>query len=360
MLTQTNTIHFTGIKVDKENLPPLNANKLEKMLSGSSKMLGDNYDADIFTRDDAIILEIKDPQQPEKPLLTKILPLGSSAESLYQVVVESIIKVLSSQVSNIKDQFNSTNIQTGQICHDMKGLLASVIGLNRLIGKEDLSEKGRKFVEMNDKTANRVEKMAIELMELSRQNSANHTLIGQKPENIENESTKKTVRKTVPEKTNMNVNLMPHPPLGLIHNTIVMANEVAKAKNIAIKMDIGEKIPKVNLDPSQFTRILENLLSNAIKYSHRGSTITVKIYQEESNLNISVIDKGQGIKEDEMHKLFKPFSQTSTKPTEGESSTGLGLSIVKKLVELHNGSIEVESKYKEGSRFTVKLPVLRD
>jgi signal transduction histidine kinase len=85
----------------------------------------------------------------------------------------------------------------------------------------------------------------------------------------------------------------------------------------------------------------------------------VEIYSkcENNNLVISVSDEGQGIPPAEMDKLFKPFSRTSAKTTSGESSTGLGLVIVRKIVEAHNGHVWAESQVKKGSTFYISFPI---
>ena len=90
------------------------------------------------------------------------------------------------------------------------------------------------------------------------------------------------------------------------------------------------------------------------------SYLFLSIYRKESfcsiRLFIDVSDKGQGIAQEEIPKLFQEFSKTSTRPTGGEKSTGLGLAIVKKIVEAHDGRIWVESEFGKGSTFSIFLP----
>jgi signal transduction histidine kinase len=113
------------------------------------------------------------------------------------------------------------------------------------------------------------------------------------------------------------------------------------------------------VDVDMIKEVLENLISNAIKFTPRGKNIYINVAKKESFVQILVEDEGVGLPEDEMDKLFGVFQKLSTRPTEGETSTGLGLSIVKKLVELHNGRVKAESKGKsKGSIFTVELPAV--
>ncbi|MEW5820998.1 MAG: PAS domain-containing sensor histidine kinase [Cyanobacteriota bacterium] len=132
---------------------------------------------------------------------------------------------------------------------------------------------------------------------------------------------------------------------------------IANQKNIAIKVDIEPGIPDIELDLDRFNQVMENLISNAAKYSYPGTTITLHVAFVDNNLLISVIDQGQGMPHEELPKLFKPFQKTSIRPTAKESSTGLGLLIVKKIVEMHNGTITVQSEPGKGSTFTISIPV---
>lgn len=104
--------------------------------------------------------------------------------------------------------------------------------------------------------------------------------------------------------------------------------------------------------------IIENLLSNAIKYSPLNRNIVLSVEKLDKNVVISVKDEGSGFSAEDRKKLFEKFRRLSSKPTAGESSTGIGLSIVKKIVEMHNGKIWLESKEGEGSIFFVSFPAV--
>lgn len=132
---------------------------------------------------------------------------------------------------------------------------------------------------------------------------------------------------------------------------------MADQKNIDIKIDIEPDLPQINVDLARMNQVLENLISNAVKFSYENTTIILKARKENGFVAISVIDQGQGIPEADMPKLFTPFEKTSIKPTGKETSTGLGLVIVKKIVEMHGGTIEVQSVPGEGSEFKIKLPL---
>ena len=105
------------------------------------------------------------------------------------------------------------------------------------------------------------------------------------------------------------------------------------------------------------SQIIENLLSNAVKYTIPGKNVTISITGNQKEVKIIIADEGPGIRKEDRHLLFQRFQKLSSRPTGGELSTGLGLSIVKYLVEQLKGSITVESEFGKGSVFTVHLPL---
>ncbi|MCJ7435465.1 MAG: ATP-binding protein, partial [Anaerolineales bacterium] len=114
----------------------------------------------------------------------------------------------------------------------------------------------------------------------------------------------------------------------------------------------------VRADARRLKQILVNLLGNAVKFTPQDGELGLEIQTNasERKVRLTVWDKGIGIKPEDLRKLFKPFVQLDSSLAREYSGTGLGLSLVKRLVELHNGGIEVESVFGEGSRFTVSLP----
>ncbi len=131
----------------------------------------------------------------------------------------------------------------------------------------------------------------------------------------------------------------------------------AAAERKGIRLDSNGVKGAAQMDFARMCQVLANLLSNAIKYSPRDSTVTLASEERDGKLMIYVADQGPGIPEAERSKLFREFSRLSTRPTGGESSTGLGLWIVKHLVELHHGEVGVECPPQGGSVFWVSLPV---
>ena len=145
----------------------------------------------------------------------------------------------------------------------------------------------------------------------------------------------------------------------IIDNVLVTNKLAADAKQIKIHTN-NFKGYRAEVDEDRFREIADNLVSNAVKYSPRGKNIYISL----SNLNkdgdnylrFSVKDQGPGLTEDDKAKVFGRFTKLSARPTAGESSSGLGLSIVKKLAELHGGDVRVESKEGEGAEFIFEMP----
>ena len=143
----------------------------------------------------------------------------------------------------------------------------------------------------------------------------------------------------------------------LVINNANLNGILAAKKNINIQVETYGIIPEVKIDVNKIEQVMNNLISNAIKYSMQGSFVKVNISLDDAYIIVAVTDQGQGIPAAEMEKLFKPFQRTSVKATEGEKSTGLGLSIVRNIVIGHGGKIWVESKVGEGSTFFFSLPM---
>ncbi len=110
-------------------------------------------------------------------------------------------------------------------------------------------------------------------------------------------------------------------------------------------------------DADRIREAIDNLVSNAIKYSPIGGKITVAVTHEGGDTVIRIADQGAGLSPEDLGRLFGRFQRLSAKPTAGESSTGLGLSIVKRIIDMHGGHVTAESGGPgQGSTFTVKLP----
>lgn len=137
---------------------------------------------------------------------------------------------------------------------------------------------------------------------------------------------------------------------------MILANLLAAKKNVRIQTEADSSLPALRLDADKIEQALSNLLGNAIEHSMAGSTVTIRLKDMGKQVLFSVQDSGPGIAANEMHQLFSPFSKTSTKKTGDEKSTGLGLTIARKIVEAHQGEIRAESTVGRGTTFYIDLP----
>lgn len=131
--------------------------------------------------------------------------------------------------------------------------------------------------------------------------------------------------------------------------------QVAQSRHIHLSLDCGEGNWNVAFDPEKMERIVFNLLSNAIKFTPENGKIHVRLSQETSSFVLQVTDSGTGIKKEDVQKIFDTYYQTDS--SQKQNSSGIGLSLVKVFVELHGGTISVDSEYGKGSEFTCRFPL---
>jgi two-component system, cell cycle sensor histidine kinase DivJ len=131
----------------------------------------------------------------------------------------------------------------------------------------------------------------------------------------------------------------------------------ARDEGVELKTRVAGDLPEVMADRRAFNQILINLISNAIKFTPHGGKVTVSAHRDGSNFAIAVEDTGVGIGEDDLLRLGEPFFQARASYDRRHDGSGLGLSIVKGLVELHDGNINIHSRLGKGTRVTVRLPI---
>lgn len=141
----------------------------------------------------------------------------------------------------------------------------------------------------------------------------------------------------------------------LIKNIVYNNQGRALEKNINIIFDL-ESVD-VYLDKDKISQVIVNLLSNAIRYTKDGSNILVRAYREKNNIKIHFKDEGIGIPKENLSHIFERFYRVDESRSKNTGGIGVGLTIVKSIVDLHNGKIEVKSKVNQGSEFIVSLPV---
>jgi signal transduction histidine kinase len=226
----------------------------------------------------------------------------------------------------------------GIVAHDLKNPLSGIKGLAEYIQElvEDLPESSTR-AEINNtaekirRTTERMFVLIINLLDVNAIESG---------------------------KFNLNFEEVDFEPI--LQKVVQHYQAAAANKNLTLSgvIDTASNHFKVWVDKNTLYQILENLVSNAIKYSPLGKAITVKLYiTSEYTVRCNVQDQGPGLSVADQQKLFGKFNRLSAQPTGGEHSNGLGLFIVKKLIEAMNGKVWCESKLGQGATFCVELPL---
>ncbi len=130
-------------------------------------------------------------------------------------------------------------------------------------------------------------------------------------------------------------------------------------KGLLLATNVPDKLPPVNIDGHRIGQVLRNLLENAVVHSNRGDSITVTARQQADQIEVSVIDTGEGIPDEDLPKIFERYYRVDKSRTRASGGSGLGLTIARRLVEAHGGNIRVESTPGKGSCFTFTVPIDR-
>ncbi|MBN2355813.1 response regulator [candidate division KSB1 bacterium] len=143
----------------------------------------------------------------------------------------------------------------------------------------------------------------------------------------------------------------------VLKETVEFYRNEAKSKSLSFGLELPEPLPPVLANQDDLGRLFSNLISNAIKYTPEKGSVQVSVRQAEGQLMVEITDTGIGLSEEDLQKIFGEFFRAKNAVQRKISGTGLGLSICKRIIEDHNGYIQVESKLDVGSRFRVILPV---
>lgn len=243
--------------------------------------------------------------------------------------MRKLMRMQAEFIDGLKKANLAKNRVIGVASHDLRNPIASIRGLSEfLLESGPLNEDQMEIATTIQTTSDRMLNLVEELLDLSVIESGEE--------------------RTDYEPCNISE---------IVSSSIGIYQFTANKKSIEIHFEeIGDVPDLLLLDKMQFRRLTDNLLSNAIKYSPLETKVSVFIQVEGETLQITVEDEGPGIPEDEMHKLFTDFGKTSVQPTGSETSTGLGLSICKKIAEVHKGYIHAANREdRSGMRFTVEL-----
>jgi PAS domain S-box-containing protein len=144
--------------------------------------------------------------------------------------------------------------------------------------------------------------------------------------------------------------------VNLVHTLVDDFQVAAQRAGLSLAAEVASDVPQVSGDADHLRRVLDNLLYNALKFTPAGGSVTVRLWGNGMNVVLEVTDTGIGIPHDQLERIFERFYQVDGSTTRDYGGTGLGLALVKEIVEAYGGKVSVESKVGRGSTFTVTLP----
>jgi signal transduction histidine kinase/CheY-like chemotaxis protein len=226
--------------------------------------------------------------------------------------------------SRLKDEFLAT------VSHELRTPLNAVLGWARLLRSNNLKLAEReRALETIERSARSQQQLVEDLLDVSRAISGK-----------------------------LRLETEPVHPKKFIEAAFEALRPIAQTRNIRIKRKIDPRLTIVQGDPVRLRQVMWNLLSNAIKFSSPGSVVELSARRVKSTVEISVKDYGEGIRPDFLPHVFERFRQADMTTTRAHGGLGLGLAIVRQIVELHDGTVSVESDgIGRGAKFIVKLPL---
>jgi signal transduction histidine kinase len=222
----------------------------------------------------------------------------------------------------IEDKDNIIRI----LAHDLRNPLANISVLTKLLEKEVKSDGPKELIDMIGSASSNAQVLVKHVLEMA-------TL----------------------EYRDGGIKLLPTNIPTVVNEVVQSFKQASESKGISIHTTDLDKYSMVMADLTYLRLVLENLVSNAVKYSPAGKEIKLSVEDTSQKLQIRVRDYGVGVPVDEEDRLFKKFSKLSVQPTAGESSNGLGLSLVKRYMELMNGKVWFERPADGGSIFAIEL-----
>ncbi|KZY39905.1 hypothetical protein A3749_06385 [Oleiphilus sp. HI0078] len=233
-----------------------------------------------------------------------------------------------SELSSLNQQKNEL---LGMAAHDIRGPLGVVSSAASMLKREISGEHPEMLLGLVIEAAESMEELLDRLLDVSSIEDANISI------DIDRENL-----------------------CSLLDKAVADAQLLANDKQQKLNLELPVEAVWVEADSMRIKEVAYNLISNAIKYSPVGGKIDVRLSSNHKKVRIEVIDEAGGIPKAEQHLLFKPFCNISTKPTAGERSAGLGLSICQRIMKLHKGEIKYRSNAQVGSIFEAVLPCAND
>ena len=229
------------------------------------------------------------------------------------------------KIEQIKSQFVS------MVAHELKTPMVAVQGFLQILNNPEINlteEKRHDFIKRGSDRLGGLFQLVNDLLDISRME----------------------VKEKIRELENIDFSVV-------VKSIVTLLELDYKRKNLTLNMHFEDDLPLIKAEKEDVNKLVTNLISNAIKYNKENGTIDISIFLSDNYLNFEVKDTGIGLKDKDKQQVFQEFFRAMNKETRSVSGTGLGLSIVKGIVKSYHGKIYVESTYKEGTKFRVKLPI---
>jgi len=251
--------------------------------------------------------------------------LKSALENVSKhIFLRSMTRKLNKEGKEIRYQFLSV------LSHELKAPLNAIEGYLKIMQERQAGEKIEDYEQMIDRSLHRIKGMRNLIMDLL-------------------DLTKIKLEKKTDKFQRIKVS-------EIAQNAIESINPYAIQKDVQIFLHDSQDV-EINIDPGDLEIIFNNLISNAVKYNKQNGRVDVFIEKEDNSVIIKVKDTGIGLSENEIKNLFEEFFRVKNEQTKHITGSGLGLPIVRKILDIYNGDIQVESEVEVGSTFTVTLPV---
>jgi signal transduction histidine kinase len=155
----------------------------------------------------------------------------------------------------------------------------------------------------------------------------------------------------------MDLQLAPFSLVAALNNAVTLVRERATSHGIKLELDVERPLDEIVADERKLKQVVVNLLSNAVKFTPDGGNVSVRAARVNGDVRLAVRDTGIGIAPEDQTRIFEEFQQARHQTAQSREGTGLGLTLSKRFVELHGGTLTVESEPGKGSTFTVTLPL---
>ncbi len=282
-----------------------------------------------------VLSELKNGQLAN-PQVSKLMTLlmeqwaKEKDHEIKQQLLRSTVLRYADAESKLSEMNRMKNRFVGLVAHDLRNPLVSIRGLSELLlndGMDPLSEQQRDFLATIYSASNSMLTLVNDILDMAVMESGNLKL------QVRRQSLSRLIRERV------KVNAIP-----------------AREKRISLEEQLST-LPHLPFDRNRISQVLDNLIGNAIKFSPEQARIAVSLSRRNGTAVVSVHDEGLGIAREDQARLFSDNPGLRNEPTGGEKSTGMGLTIVRKIIEEHKGTLTVESEVGMGSTFSFTLPL---